>query len=102
MPRSSPYEIVLSAEERLLVESLARKYTAPYHQVLRAKIILLAADGLSNKEIAERLDMPRQIVSKWRKRYYEKRLNGLDDEPRPGRPPGFSPSGGRAGQGLGL
>ncbi len=102
MPRSSPYEIVLTAEERVLVETWARKYTAPYYQVLRAKIILLAADGLSNKEIAERLDMPRQIVSKWRKRYYEKRLDGLDDAPRPGRPPGFSPSGGRAGQGLGL
>jgi DNA-binding NarL/FixJ family response regulator len=44
---------------------------------MRAKIALLAADGLSNKEIGLRLDLPRQIVSKWRKRFFEKRLAGL-------------------------
>ena len=91
MPRSSPFTVVLTAEERALIESWARKYTSPYYHVIRAKIVLLAADGLSNAQIAERLDVPRQIVSKWRKRFHEHRFAGLEDEPRPGRPPGFSP-----------
>jgi transposase-like protein len=47
---------------------MARKYTSPYCDVIRAKIILLADEGLSNDVIAARLDTPRQIVSKWRKR----------------------------------
>ena len=97
MPRKSPYSIVLTANERALVEAWARRYTSPYFHVIRAKIILLAADGLSNKGIAERLDVPRQIVSKWRKRFHEHRLAGLEDEPRAGRPPDFSPSSRRAG-----
>lgn len=91
MPRSSPYVIELSPEERRLIESWARQYTSPYYQVVRAKIVLLAAEGLSNQQIAQRLDMPRQIVSKWRKRFHERRLDGLEDDPRPGRPPGFPP-----------
>lgn len=91
MPRKSPFVITLTSKERRLIESWARQYTSPYYQVVRAKIVLLAADGLSNQEIAQRLDMPRQVVSKWRKRFHERRLDGLEDEPRPGRPPGFSP-----------
>jgi hypothetical protein len=102
MPRSSPYRIVLSPGERAAIEASVRKYTLPYFQVVRAKIVLLAAQGLSNKEIAERLDVQRPMVSKWRKRFYEARLAGLEDEPRSGRPPVFSPSGGRSGQGIGL
>ena len=97
MPSKSPYSIVLTAEERALVESSARRYTSPYFHVVRAKIVLLAADGFSNKEIAERLDVPRQIVSKWRKRFYERRLAGMDDAPRSGRTPVFPPSGRRTG-----
>jgi hypothetical protein len=58
---------------------------------VRAKIVLYAADGLGNDEIAARLDTPRQVVSKWRKRFYEQRLAGLTDLPRGGRPPSFSP-----------
>ena len=99
MPRSSPYTIVLTPEEYNCLESMARKYTSSYRDVVRAKIILLASQGLGNKDIGERVDMPRQIVSKWRKRFFEKRLAGLDDEPRHGRPPDFSPSGRHAGQG---
>lgn len=91
MPRSSPYVIQLAPEERQVIESWTRQYTSPYYQVIRAKIVWLAAVGLSNQQIADRLDMPRQIVSKWRKRFHERRLEGLEDEPRPGRPPGFSP-----------
>jgi transposase len=58
---------------------------------MRAKVVLLAAQGLSNKEIGERLQLPRQIVSKWRKRFFEERLAGLQERPRRGRPRGFSP-----------
>ena len=70
---------------------MAQKYTAPYFEVVHAKAILLASAGLENKEIGERLDLPRQIVSKWRKRFFEERLDGLQDRPRQGRPCRFSP-----------
>jgi DNA-directed RNA polymerase specialized sigma24 family protein len=99
MPRSSPYAIRLSPEERSVLEGRARQYTLPYRDVVRAKIVLLAAEGLENKEIGERLDMPRPVVSKWRKRFFRERLAGLEERSRRGRPPAFSPSGRRAGQG---
>ena len=70
---------------------MAQKYTSPYYEVVRAKAILLAADGWQNKEIGERLQTPRQIISKWRKRFFEERLAGLQDRPRRGRPGRFSP-----------
>lgn len=102
MPRKSPYQIVLTAQEKKQLQKRAGQYTAPYRDVVRAKVILLAAQGAENKEIEKRVDMPREIVSKWRKRFFEKRLAGLEDRPRSGRPRAFSPSGGRANQGRGL
>jgi transposase len=77
--------------ERSELELQARKYTSPYYSVLRAKIVLLAAAGLSNDQIGAGLSVPRQIVSKWRKRFFDQRTTGLQDEPRSGRPPAFSP-----------
>jgi transposase len=59
--------------------------------VVRARIVLLAAEGTSNKQIAERLDTSPQTVSKWRKRFYQEGLGGLEDRPRSGRPPVFPP-----------
>ena len=97
MPRTSPYTIQLSNTEKSLLETQARKYTSPYYSVLRAKIVLLAAQGRPNDQIAASLSVPRQIVSKWRKRFFEERWAGLEDEPRTGRPPVFPPRGGRAG-----
>ena len=91
MPRESPYQIVLSDQERDELEARARRYTSSYAQVIRTKIVLMAAEGLRNDQIAARLDTPRQVVSKWRKRFYEQRLAGLDDLPRVGRPPAFPP-----------
>ncbi len=91
MPRESPYVIILSSAEREELESIARKYTSPYRDVIRAKIILYAADGLSNDVIASRLDTPRQIVSKWRKRFHDSRLVGLEEQARGGAPAHFSP-----------
>lgn len=102
MPRESPYSIQLTSTEKLQLESLARKYTSPYNAVVRAKMVLLASQGLSNDQIAASLSVPRQIVSKWRKRFFEERLAGLDDQPRTGRPPVFPPRRGRAGQSSGL
>ena len=67
------------------------RYTSSYSDVVRARIVLYAADGVGNDEIAARLDTPRQVVSKWRKRFYDQRLAGLTDLPRAGRPPSFPP-----------
>jgi len=91
MPKKSPYTILLSEVERKQLEQIANKYTAPYFVVVRAKAVLMAAQGFENKTIGERLSLPRQIVSKWRKRFYEKRIDGLADQPRCGRPAAFSP-----------
>jgi Winged helix-turn helix len=95
MPRRSPYRIDLSDDERAVLLSLARSYTLPYWQVTRAQMVLLAADGLRNDEIAARLNCRREVVSQWRKRFFEQRLAGLEDRPRRGRPPVFPPSGPR-------
>jgi plasmid stabilization system protein ParE len=99
MPRRSPNVIVLSADEREHLEATARRYTAPYAEVIRAKLILLAAEGLENEVIGQKLDMPRQNVSKWRKRFLEQRLDGLLDQPRSGRPADFPPGGRRRSKG---
>jgi transposase-like protein len=61
---------------------MARVYTSPYRDVVRAKIVLYAVRGLRNDEIAARLDTPRQIVSKWRKRFFEEGLAGFEERPR--------------------
>ena len=91
MPRTSPYRLTLTDAERTELEGRARRYTSPYSDVVRAEIVLYAAEGLGNDEIAARLDTPRQVVSKWRKRFHDQRLPGLTDQPRGGRPPSFSP-----------
>jgi hypothetical protein len=64
VPRTSPYRINLSDDEREFLEARARRYTSPYRDVVRARIVLYAAEGLSNDSIAARLDTPRQVVSK--------------------------------------
>lgn len=97
MPRTSPYKVILRTEERRELEARAAKYTLPYFQVVRARMILHAAEGLSNDQIAERLDTRREIVSLWRKRFFEERLAGLEERARPGRPRSFPPRTGRAG-----
>jgi transposase len=91
VPRTTPYIISLSTKEKAALEGVARKYTSSYFQVVRAKVILMAAQGLRNDQIALRVSLPRQIVSKWRKRYFEEGLEGLENLPRSGRPPSFSP-----------
>jgi len=92
----------LSAAEEQALQDISRKYTSPYGEVVRAKAILLAAAGCQNKQIGERLGVPRQIVSKWRKRFFFERLAALQDRPRRGQPRSFSPGPGGAGQSPGL
>jgi transposase len=91
MPRKSPFTIELSDQERTVLEARARRYTLPYRDVVRARIVLMAAEGLDNDEIATRLDTRREVVSKWRKRFFTERLSGLAEHPRRGRPEAFSP-----------
>ena len=93
MPRRSPYAIDLSDEQRQILEARARKYTLPYRDVVRAQMVLLAAQGLRNDEIAQRLNTRREVVSMWRKRFYEERVQGLEERPRRGKPPTFPPTG---------
>lgn len=102
MPRQSPFQITLTEYERAILEAKARQYTSAYRDVIRAKIVLYASENLENKEIAARLDTSPQIVSKWRKRFFEQGLEGLEDAPRRGRPGSFSPHNRRRHQGPGL
>ncbi len=91
MPRKSPFLVHLTKVERTVLEDIAVRYTSPYIDVVRARIILYAAEGMENQKIASKLDLPRQIVSKWRKRFFKERLGGLQSRPRRGRPPIFPP-----------
>lgn len=91
MGRWSPYVITLSAGDRAVLEKRACAYTASFATVVRARIVLLAADGASNIRIAERLDVHVGTASLWRKRFAEAGLAGLDDRQRTGRPRSFTP-----------
>lgn len=91
MPRKSPFVVDLTEAERRKLQHRADQYTLPYRDVIRAKIVLMAADGLDNDEIAARIGTHRLVVSKWRKRFFEERIEGLEERPRQGRPQVFSP-----------
>jgi transposase len=82
--QATPIELV--EEERRTLEKWTRATTTEQRLVLRSKIILLAAQGFKTKEIAERLEVRPTTVSQWRTRFAAKRLEGLQDEPRPGKP----------------
>ena len=91
MPRKSPFGIELSAEESVELNRRATRYTLPYFEVVRAKMILMAAGGMGNEQIAARLDTRREVVSQWRQRFFKDRLAGLEERSRPGRPRAFPP-----------
>src|SRR4051794_887831 len=86
MPSSVLAPVELSTAERSQLESWTRRRTSAQALALRSRIVLLAADGLSNTEVAGELGVHRNMVAKWRSRFVEHRLDGLTDEPRPGRP----------------
>ena len=102
------YEIRLSAAEQQALEALQRAGKTPQQTVRRVTILLLAHERLSNQAIADQVGTSRNLVQKWRKRFalYEPpplvaeeeedpvaRLAALQDLPRSGRPPAFSPTG---------
>jgi putative transposase len=78
--------VVLSEEQKAQLESFAASRSLPHAQVERAKIVLKAAAGMQNIQIAEQLSTTRETVGKWRKRFVEAGIEGLYDELRPGRP----------------
>jgi transposase len=86
MPSNVAARIVLSDEERAQLQSWARRRSSAQALAQRSGIVLLAAEGLKNVEIARELGVRRPMVTKWRNRFAELRLGGLTDEPRPGRP----------------
>jgi transposase len=79
-------EVVLSQEERETLERWARRPTSAQALALRCRIVLAAAGGQANGEIASRLGCHPTTVGKWRRRFAERGLDGLHDEPRPGKP----------------
>jgi hypothetical protein len=107
------YEIQLSSAEQQALEALQRAGKTPQQTVRRVTILLLAQAGLSNQAIADQVGTSRNLVQKWRKRFalYEPppllaeeesdpvaRLAALQDFPRSGRPPAFSPTGATHGR----
>lgn len=86
--------IELTFEERKELEQLARSMTASHRAVVRARTILLIADGHNITQTARQVGRQRKHVRKWARRFLKKRLRGLDDKPRSGRPPVFSPRSG--------
>src|SRR5262245_48862341 len=111
------YEMRLSGAEQQAVATLQRAGKTPHQRVRRVSILLLAHEGLSNQAIADQVGTSRNLVQKWRKRFalYEPpplvaedevdplaRLEALQDLPRSGRPPDFSPVGAAHGRGRRL
>jgi len=78
--------LVLAQEECLQVKSIASSRSLPHGLVQRARLVLMAGEGLSNAAISEKLQLSPQSVCKWRQRYLDQGLAGLHDELRPGRP----------------
>jgi transposase len=79
-------EVVLTDEEREVLERWARRPKSAQALALRCRIVLAAADGEPSKDIATRLGCDKSTVGRWRSRFAERGLDGLHDEPRPGKP----------------
>jgi transposase len=92
MSRRSPFEVHLCSDEREILEDRASSKSAPHAVVVRARIVLLAAEGVQNTEIARRVGVCVDVASRWRKRFCQQGLEGLRDRPRSGRPRTFGSS----------
>jgi transposase len=86
MPFPVAVPIKLTEGEREQLESWSRRHTSAQALALRSRIVLTAAEGLTNTEVAARLQIKRGTAAKWRTRFAQARLDGLTDEPRPGQP----------------
>ena len=86
MAKGRAVAIVLEAAEKSELTALTRKHGAPQALAERARIVLAAAAGLNNKEIAAKVGVCAATVGTWRNRFAESRMDGLYDEPRPGAP----------------
>jgi transposase len=84
--RRSPFEVQLCDVDRAVLEERAASRTAAHSEVVRARIVLLAAQGTANVEIAKRVGVCVDVASRWRKRFCQLGLAGLTDRPRSGRP----------------
>jgi transposase len=92
MSRQAPL-VVLPPEERATLQSWAKARSQPHRLVQRAQVVLLAAEGIENQEIAARLRISRPTVQLWRQRFLALRTAGLaKDAPRPGRIPRITSS----------
>lgn len=91
MPRRTPIRIELTDAERCELEHMSRAHCSPHRDVIRAKVILGLAEGHTVTAVGLAVGMERRIVRKWAERFQRRRLQGLTDNPRSGRPPRFSP-----------
>lgn len=82
--------IAVTLDERKALQSSANSRTTPYRQVQRARLVLLAAEGMANTAIAQEVGLSRTMVVQWRQRFIAQRLTGLEDRPRPGKPKQYS------------
>jgi transposase-like protein len=82
----SPFQVRLTEQERWTLQGRVRRPTTQHRQVLRAQIVLTAADGQTNVQIARRLGITPSTARKWRRRFCAEGLDGLGDRHRSGRP----------------
>ena len=103
MPVPLAPHVTLGCAEQAHLESLVRAHSTPQALVFRCRLILrtAAADHPSNLQVAQELHCNRHTVGRWRSRYLEHGLRGLQDAPRPGRPRRFSPLRAPGGDGDG-
>jgi len=79
-------ELILTDDERQTLKTWASRPKSTQQLAQRARIVLACADGLPNIQVATQLGVAPQTVGKWRRRFLERRLEGLADQPRPGAP----------------
>ena len=80
----------LTSDEREQLQRWARRRSSAQALALRSRIVLECAEGTPNKEVAARLGVSQPTVGKWRSRFLELGLDGLEDDPRPGRVPSIT------------